>query len=124
MLTKYLAGGAVASTTMTYDANGIRRTKFVPTGSYSNTFTYYYDGNNLIREKIVWESSSQTSTTVRTYLYNSQGIIGFVEGGSTYTYRKNLFGDIISIYNGSTKVAEYAYDAWGNCTIVSTKFLD
>ena len=30
-----------------------------------------------------------------------------------------MFGDIIAIYNGATKVAEYAYDAWGNCTIVS-----
>ena len=34
-----------------------------------------------------------------------------------YTYRKNLFGDIIAIYQGNTKVAEYAYDAYGNCTI-------
>ena len=32
---------------------------------------------------------------------------------------KNLFGDIIAIYQGTTKVAEYAYDAYGNCTIVS-----
>lgn len=35
------------------------------------------------------------------------------------TYRKNLFGDIIAIYSGSTKLVEYAYDAFGNCTIVS-----
>lgn len=34
-------------------------------------------------------------------------------------YRKNLFGDITAIYQGTTKVAEYVYDAWGNCTIVS-----
>lgn len=30
-----------------------------------------------------------------------------------------MFGDIVAIYEGSTKVAEYAYDAYGNCTIVS-----
>lgn len=29
-----------------------------------------------------------------------------------------MFGDIIAIYQGNTKVAEYAYDAYGNCTIV------
>ena len=52
-------------------------------------------------------------------MYNSQGIIGFVYQGETYTYRKNMFGDIVAIYQGATKIAEYAYDAWGNCTIVS-----
>ena len=34
-------------------------------------------------------------------------------------YRKNLFGDVTAIYNGTTKVAEYVYDAWGNCTITT-----
>ena len=36
-------------------------------------------------------------------------------------YRKNLFGDVTAIYNGTTKVAEYVYDAWGNCTITLDK---
>lgn len=35
-----------------------------------------------------------------------------------YTYRKNLPGDIIAVYQGSTKVAEYAYDAYGKCTVI------
>ena len=35
-----------------------------------------------------------------------------------YTYRKNLLGDIIAVYQGSTKVAEYAYDAYGKCTVI------
>ena len=34
-----------------------------------------------------------------------------------YTYRKNLLGDIIAVYQGSTKVAEYAYDAYSKCTV-------
>ena len=34
-------------------------------------------------------------------------------------YRKNFFGDITAIYQGTTKVAEYVYDAWGNCTITT-----
>ena len=34
-------------------------------------------------------------------------------------YRKNLFGDVTAIYNGTTKVAEYVYDAWGNCTVTT-----
>ncbi len=28
-----------------------------------------------------------------------------------------MFGDITAIYQGATKLAEYVYDAWGNCTI-------
>ena len=34
-------------------------------------------------------------------------------------YHRNLQGDVIAIYgaNGEKQV-EYAYDAWGNCTIV------
>ena len=36
-----------------------------------------------------------------------------------YYYRRNLLGDVVAIYNTSgTKIVEYAYDAWGNCTIV------
>ena len=42
-----------------------------------------------------------------------------MEGSIVYTYRKNLFGDIVAIYQDATKVAEYAYDAWGKCTIVT-----
>ena len=42
------------------------------------------------------------------------------ESGTTTTYyfQRNLFGDVIGIYNTSgTKVGGYTYDAWGNCTI-------
>ena len=53
----------------------------------------------------------------RIYLYSSDGIIGYEEDGEKFLYRKNLFGDIIAIYKGLVKVAEYTYDAWGNCTI-------
>ena len=33
----------------------------------------------------------------------------------------NAQGDVMALYNwgGDTKVAEYSYDAWGNCTIIS-----
>ena len=69
-----------------------------------------------MQEKIV-TSGSQT-TEYLTFLYNSEGPTGFVYNNTLYTYRKNIFGDIIAVYNGTSKVAEYAYDAYGNCTIV------
>lgn len=43
------------------------------------------------------------------------------ESGTTTTYyfQRNLLGDVIGIYNtGGTKVGGYAYDAFGNCTVI------
>jgi RHS repeat-associated protein len=51
-------------------------------------------------------------------LYSSDGIAGYEENGARFVCRKNLFGDITAIYQGTTKLAEYVYDAWGNCTII------
>ena len=69
----------------------------------------------MVREKTVY-SNGQTHNL--TFLYNGEGLTGLVHNTTLYTYRKNLFGDIIAIYQGNTKVAEYAYDAYGNCTVV------
>ena len=71
----------------------------------------------MLEEKIVTTGTTQSTTEYLTFLYNGEGLTGFVHNSTVYTYRKNLFGDIIAIYQGNTKVAEYAYDAYGNCTI-------
>ncbi|MBR3965560.1 MAG: RHS repeat-associated core domain-containing protein, partial [Clostridia bacterium] len=43
---------------------------------------------------------------------------GFHYDPTTYVFKKNLQGDVNAIYTlNGTKVAEYAYDAWGKCTI-------
>ena len=118
LLASYGATGSNYITTMQYDASGIRREKLVPSAYGSTTTTFFYNGNNLVQEKVVNKVSVQSHTHYKTYLYNSQGVIGFVQGSNTYTYRKNLFGDIVALYKGATKVAEYAYDAWGNCTVI------
>ena len=114
LLASYTPSGSIYTTTMQYDADGRRCRKTIPTSSQPNIFSYIYNGNNLIRE-----TKSDTSSATKTYLYNSQGIIGFVYQGVTYTYRKNMFGDIVAIYSGATKVAEYAYDAWGNQKVMN-----
>ena len=55
-----------------------------------------------------------------TFVYGSEGVMGFNLSGSTeetngnYLYRKNLFGDITGIINESgALVYEYAYSAFG-----------
>ena len=103
---------------MCYDASGKRVSKRLtyedPAENEVTTY-YIYNGNNLVCEKV----DDGGMISYKYYLYNSQGVIGYVIGSTVYTYRKNMFGDIVAIYQGATKVAEYAYDAWGNCTIVS-----
>ena len=34
-----------------------------------------------------------------------------------------MFGDIIAIYQGNTKVADYYYDAYGNCTVMTNSLV-
>ncbi|MBE6880618.1 MAG: RHS repeat-associated core domain-containing protein [Ruminococcaceae bacterium] len=44
-----------------------------------------------------------------------------VYNGTTYTYRKNLQGDIIAILNSAgTEVVTYTYNAWGVATVGGT----
>ena len=40
------------------------------------------------------------------FLYGQNGLVGFIIDGITYTYRKNLFGDIIGIFSCSTSFLE------------------
>ena len=109
LLTHYTKGSI--NVAIRYDANGIRMSK-QKTSTYTNVnTTYKYDSNGRLR------TETQNGVT-RRYLYSSDGIVGYEQNGERFLYRKNLFGDIIAIYKGTTKVAEYVYDAWGNCTIV------
>ena len=108
LLTKY----AKYSTTINfvYDANGIRSGKLKTSVNGVLRTTYLYDSEGRLRVEII-------ATDNKYYLYSADGIIGYVQDGQRYLYRKNLFGDITAIYQGETKLAEYEYDAWGNCTI-------
>ena len=58
------------------------------------------------------------------YFYDSEGLCGFrYYNGSTWTeyvYVKNAKGDVLAILSADgTAVANYSYDAWGNCTVES-----
>lgn len=49
---------------------------------------------------------------------NNNELTGFKYNGLPYYYRKNLFGDIIEIYDDENQLAaSYTYDAWGNFTV-------
>ena len=49
------------------------------------------------------------------YYYDESGVCGMCYNGSEYYYRKNIFGDVIAIYNNLGNLqCRYVYDAWGN----------
>ena len=112
----YRAEGSDMVLDMEYSADGtrVRKTREFDDESASEVVTYVYNGSNLVYEKE--ELSNRTRR--KYFLYNNQGIVGFVYNTTTYMFRKNLFGDITAIYRGNTKVAEYRYDAWGNCLVI------
>ena len=82
--------------------------------SDNRSVTYHYYNGKLLGEQ---RSGNGETKNIR-YLYDQGGIIGFALDDTVYRYIKNLQGDIIAIYCGATKIAEYAYDAWGNCTVL------
>ena len=111
LLTKYVSGTKTVD--IQYDGKGIRVAKTRKIGtSVTTDSTYIYDNGGKLRTEI-------EGNTTRNYIYGQDGVVGYEENGEHFMYRKNFFGDITAIYQGATKIAEYAYDAWGNCTIVS-----
>ena len=99
-----------------YNDSGIRTSKTV------NGIKHIY---TLSGSQIVTESWIQNNVEhVIVYLYDESGApIGMQYRTSNYAwgefdtffFEKNLFGDIVAVYNESgTKVITYTYDAWGN----------
>ena len=121
LLTSFTPSGSSITYNMAYDKDGVRRSKSYTSGSLEYYTTYAYNGTSLLSQKTSKLGGIPTTNTLR-FLYVQNGLVGFISDGITYTYRKNLFGDIIGIFSGNTEKATYVYDAWGNCTV--TKDID
>ena len=88
------------SNTFTYDGLGRRISK--------NNTQYVYDSNGRLLKE-------ETNGNVIKYLYDKNGISGFIYNGVTYFYRKNTQGDVIGIIDTDGEVVvRYLYDGWGN----------
>ena len=102
------------TSTMTYDADGLRSSKTVA----GVKTEYQYVGDKLFYEKRGDGNSFY-------YFYDSYGKLSAIyhhKNGVKTAYHvvTNAQGDVIALYSWTgAKVAEYSYDAWGNCTIVS-----
>ena len=92
---------------------------------YTKAYSYDHSGR-LISESITEERYGEGSVYSNiVFLYDESSMVGFeyttAAGTNIYYYLRNLQGDVIGIYDSyGNKVVEYAYDAWGNCTIKST----
>ena len=84
---------------MQYDYNGLRTRK--------GERYYYWLGNTLKMER--WGENTIY------YYYDESGISGFRYDDKEYYYHKNIFGDVVAIYDKNKDLqATYEYDAWGN----------
>ena len=92
--------------TFGYDVFGQRNKKTAG----GETTNYIYENGNPLRQI--------TGSEVMTFIYGSEGIIGFKLGTSRYLYRKNVLGDVEEIYSAEgTLVGKYSYTAFGECEI-------
>ena len=94
-------------TSYTYNADGLRTSKKINAAK----FNYYWNGDKLTGQ--TWQGN-----TLYFYYDKDANPIGFDFNDTHYDYITNLQGDIIAIVSGNNLVAEYEYDAWGNCTIL------
>ena len=92
------------STQFYYGADNQRIHKL---NSTSGSINFLNDNESLFRER-------RTDGKTIEYIRGSQGIIGFRYKGSVFYYRRNILGDVVSIYYNGSIVANYVYDAWGN----------
>ena len=134
-------GSEYKDCTFTYDGYGRRINKqyiYDPNPAVAGDGNYYYDINysydesgRLIREFCTTHYDDGTDSTREfIFLYDESGIIGTMYSlngavAQPYYYRRNAQGDVIAIYDqyGSRK-AEYAYDAFGNCTVLYAGLAD
>ena len=97
--------------------------------SYTETRDYTYDNSGrLIREyytnQFTYSGAGAPTTKEFIFLYDESGIVGvrYINNGASttdYYYVKNQQGDVTAIVdtNGNL-ITEYAYDAYGNCTVI------
>ena len=54
------------------------------------------------------------------FFYGLDGVTAFEYDGKMYYYKKNIFGDIIGIYDENrVLLVKYTYDAWGNQKVLN-----
>jgi len=93
-----------------YDENGLRYKKVNTVNGITTETRYFLDGSTIIAE--------EAGGNLTQYYYDSTGVIGMRYNNVNYYFVKDLFGNVHQVlHQDGTRVAEYEYDAWGNCEI-------
>ena len=96
----------------------------------TQTYSYVYNGGQLMQEVITTETiaDGETTTTTETlnFTYDAAGTpLSVTYDNATYYYVTNIQGDVLAIVNTSgTTVVQYTYDAWGNILSTSGSLSD
>lgn len=98
--------------TFAYDSDGYRIKKTHLDSDNVETVTEYsYSGGQLSHMTVACGSTTHTLH----FIYDILGPAAVDYNGTRYYYTRNAQGDIIGIIDiEGTKMADYAYDAWGN----------
>jgi RHS repeat-associated protein len=108
--------------TMQYDFNGMR-TRKVSEGPFGTTTNYFWQGNRLLAKEFFCTFAQ--GREMMWFHYDETGVSGMRSAGVDYYFRKNIFGDIIEIYNAAgTFRGRYEYDAWGNHRVIHSTLGD
>ena len=98
---------------MEYDYNGLRTKK--------GNKKYFWYGNRLLAETY----KENNEENIISYRYDESGVCGMTietsNGFYEYYFRKNIFGDIVGVYDPTKGLlATYTYDAFGNSVVEYT----
>ena len=128
-LTKYSAS-STSNMDLSYDGSGML-IGYIQSDTYTDwagaQYTNVYsremtrDGDRILAEKVTSIDGALLTNEVKNvkYMYDAKGASGMIVDGTKYYFRKNIFGDVVEIYNESgAKCAEYTYDAWGTCYLM------
>ena len=128
-LTKYSAS-STSNMDLSYDGSGML-IGYTQSDTYTDwagaQYTNVYsremtrDGDRILAEKVTSIDGALLTNEVKNvkYMYDAKGASGMIVDGTKYYFRKNIFGDVVEIYNESgAKCAEYTYDAWGTCYLM------
>ena len=114
----------------TYDSEGMRTSMAVYDVETNALMTscYYVWENGKLRGYTVTDGNGVTENTVKMLFDINDDSVGYElysaddNTTKTFFFLKNLQGDITNVYNENGEdVLQYAYDAWGNVTVLLDK---
>jgi RHS repeat-associated protein len=79
---------------------------------------YDHNGKLVAERTVKTYRNGNSSVNMISYLHDEIGIIGMVKDNSVYYFHRNMYGDVVGVYNSAgAKVVTFTYDAYGNCTV-------